>query len=269
MVRRLRPDPGRFVSCDRQPDRGGDPGDAELSDAGGRIAGRAGRDDRRSRQTGARNGFIATGRRSLHVGGHAAIPLFSNRYRNNAFSRDLINRMRAARVEMSNQGNVASSIDGDSRERESSDDSLIGRATLIPIGAIEPEERWRHMMHSLNACSDGARINRQRKDGALDSRRKMTSGDRSRCSATIDILDQPTSSTLVLSWRDSTGGHYGYQNWQKGFARRPGLCAMSGMPITPGDEIFRPSVRHGRPTNASAMILAIHIACIDFALITT
>lgn len=170
---------------------------------------------------------------------------------------------------MSNQGNVASSIDGDSRERESSDDSLIGRATLIPIGAIEPEERWRHMMHSLNACSDGARINRQRKDGALDSRRKMTSGDRSQCSATIDILDQPTSSTLVLSWRDSTGGHYGYQNWQKGFARRPGLCAMSGMRITPGDEIFRPSVRHGRPTNASAMILAIHIACIDFALITT
>ena len=52
---------------------------------------------------------------------------------------------------MSNQGNVASSIDGDARERESSDDSRIGRVTLIPIGAIEPEERWRHMMHSLNA----------------------------------------------------------------------------------------------------------------------
>lgn len=170
---------------------------------------------------------------------------------------------------MSNQGNVASSIDGDARERESSDDSRIGRVTLIPIGAIEPEERWRHMMHSLNACSDGARINRQRSDAALDSRRKMTSGDRSRCSATIDILDRPTSSTVVLSWRDSTGGHYGYQNWHKGFARRAGICAMSGMPITPGDEIFRPSVRNGRPTNASAMILAIRIACIDFARITT
>ena len=54
---------------------------------------------------------------------------------------------------MSNQGNVASSIDGDARERESSDDSRIGRVTLIPIGAIEPEERWRHMMHSLNASA--------------------------------------------------------------------------------------------------------------------
>ncbi|ORT82914.1 hypothetical protein B7G54_26110 [Burkholderia puraquae] len=176
--------------------------------------------------------------------------------------------MRAARYEMRNQGNVASSIDGDSSELERSDDSLIGCITLIPTDAIEPEERWRHMMHSLNACSDGARIDRQRKDCALDSRGKMTSGDRSRCSATIDILDQPTSSTVVLSWRDSAGGHYGYQNWHKGFARRPGLCAMSGMPITPGDEIFRPSVRNGRPTNWSAMILAIHIACIDFARIT-
>ncbi|OXI92553.1 hypothetical protein CFB41_36205 [Burkholderia sp. AU33803] len=177
--------------------------------------------------------------------------------------------MRAARVEMSNQDNVSSSIDGDAREPERSDDSRTGRVTLIPTDAIEPEERWRHMMHSLNACSDGARLNRQRKDGAVDSRRKMTSGDRSRCSATIDFLDQPTASTVVLSWRDSTGGHYGYQNWHKGFARRPGLCAMSGMPINPGDEIFRPSARNGRPTNGSAMILAIHIACIDFARITT
>ncbi|WP_175043415.1 DUF3331 domain-containing protein [Burkholderia lata] len=191
-----------------------------------------------------------------------------NRYRKTFFSRDLINRMRAARYEMRNQGNVSSSIDGDSREPERSDDSPIGCVKLIPIDAIEPEERWRHMMHSLNACSDGARINRQRQDCAFDSRRKMASGDRSRFSATIDILDQPTSSTVVLSWRDSTGGHYGYQNWHKGFARRPGLCAMSGMPINPGDEIFRPSVRNGRPTNWSAMILAIHVSCIDFSQIT-
>ncbi|VWD03488.1 hypothetical protein BLA18109_04731 [Burkholderia lata] len=43
---------------------------------------------------------------------------------------------------------------------------------------------------------------------------------------------------------------------------------MSGMPIHPGDEIFRPSVRNGRPTNWSAMILAIHISCIDFSQVT-
>ncbi|WP_175004068.1 DUF3331 domain-containing protein [Burkholderia lata] len=169
---------------------------------------------------------------------------------------------------MRNQGNVSSSIDGDSRELERSDDSRIGCGTLIPIDEIEPEERWRRMMHSLNACSDGARINRPRKDCAVDSRRKTTSGDRSRCRATIDMLDQPTSSTVVLSWRDSTGGHYGYQTWHKGYARRTGLCAASGMPIEPGDEIFRPSVRNGRPTNWAAMILALHISSIDFARIT-
>ncbi|MDN7875202.1 DUF3331 domain-containing protein [Burkholderia aenigmatica] len=170
---------------------------------------------------------------------------------------------------MRNQENVSSSIDGDSRELERSDDSSTGCVKLISIDEVEPEKRWRHMMHSLiDACSDGARIHRQRNDYAVDSRRKMASADRSRYSATIDILDQPTSSTVVLSWRDSTGGHYGYQNWHKGYARRSGVCAMSGMPIIPGDEIFRPSVRNGRPTNWSAMILAIHISCIDFSQIT-
>ncbi|HDR9482927.1 TPA: DUF3331 domain-containing protein [Burkholderia aenigmatica] len=169
---------------------------------------------------------------------------------------------------MSNQDNVSSSIDGDSRELERSDDSLIGCTKLIRIEEIEPEERWRRMIHSLDACSDESRISRQRTAFMVDLRRKMTLGNRTSYSATIDLLDQPTSSTVVLSWRDSTGGHYGYQNWHKGCARRPGLCAASGMPINPGDEIFRPSVRNGRPTNWSAMILAIHISSIDFSRIT-
>ncbi|AYQ42033.1 hypothetical protein CVS37_29630 [Burkholderia lata] len=175
--------------------------------------------------------------------------------------------MLTARYSMRKQVSASSSIDSYSCEPTRSDDSSIS-GNLIRVDEIKPEERWRHITQSLSACSDGSSINIQIKDCTVDLRRKITLGDRSKCRATIDILDQPTPSTAVLSWRDSTGGHYGYQLWHKGCARRPGLCAVSGMPINLGDEIFRPSVRNGRPTNWSAMILAIHISRIDFAQIT-
>ncbi|WP_175914088.1 DUF3331 domain-containing protein [Burkholderia metallica] len=169
---------------------------------------------------------------------------------------------------MRNPGHVFASIAGHVGEPERSDDSPIGRARPVPFDEIEPAERWQRIMHSLTACSDSLPFGLRRKDYAADIRQKMTLAVRSTYSATIDFLDRPTSGTVVLSWRDSTGGHYGYQSWHKGCARRTGTCAASGMPIHPGDEIFRPSARNGRPTNWSAMILALHIARIDFARIT-
>ncbi|MBZ5795111.1 DUF3331 domain-containing protein [Burkholderia contaminans] len=170
-----------------------------------------------------------------------------------------------ARCKVRNHENFSSSLDGHSCDLEISEDPLINRAKLTPVVEIEPEERWRRMMQSLKACSDGTKMNLPLKDCTVDLPGKNALGDRSRCSATVDILDQLSSSTVVISWRNSTGGHYGHQTWHKGCARRSGLCAASGMPINPGDEIFRPSVRNSRPTNWSAMILALHISRIDFS----
>ncbi|WP_081894830.1 DUF3331 domain-containing protein [Burkholderia paludis] len=142
---------------------------------------------------------------------------------------------------------------------------MINREKLTPIVEIEPRERWCHMMKSLEACSDGTGMNLPLKDRTVDLLRKKSLVDLSRCGATVDILDQLSSSTVVISWRDSTSGHYGHQIWHKGCARRSTLCAASGMPINLGDEIFRPSMRYGRPANWSAMILARHISSIDFS----
>jgi hypothetical protein len=162
---------------------------------------------------------------------------------------------------MEKQGNAASPTDGCSCETTRS-------ADLISTNEIKSEERWRHITQSLVACSDGATINAHLKACTVDLRINIASSRRSRCCATIDILDQPTATTAVLSWRDATGGHYGNQLWHKGCAKRPGLCAVSGTPIKLGDEIFRPSVRNGRPTNWTAMILATHLPRVDVAQIT-
>ncbi|WP_374193516.1 DUF3331 domain-containing protein [Trinickia mobilis] len=121
----------------------------------------------------------------------------------------------------------------------------------------------------LDACSgENAIVN----DALLRARngcRGYAPKDYSGRNAKIEIIDRPTQSTIVLSWRDPTGCRYGYQTWRKAIAKRPGMCAMSGASIRRGDMIFRPGMNGGRPANASAMILAIHIdslgigACAD------
>jgi hypothetical protein len=119
--------------------------------------------------------------------------------------------------------------------------------------------RWRHITKVIAACGGGG-------DGAIGCmprRAVVASGLLFRgCSgrnATIEILDRPTPTSAVLSWRDPTGSSYGYQLWQKGSAKRGGSCALTGAPIRRGDFVFRPRVASARPANASAMILAAHI----------
>ncbi|WP_175152702.1 DUF3331 domain-containing protein [Paraburkholderia ultramafica] len=78
---------------------------------------------------------------------------------------------------------------------------------------------------------------------------------------TIEIVDRSTSMSAVLSWRDPTCCNYGYQAWRRTVARHEGVCALSGGSVRRGDAIFRPALRGTRPTNASAMILAVYIDC--------
>jgi hypothetical protein len=72
----------------------------------------------------------------------------------------------------------------------------------------------------------------------------------------VTAVDRPSSTTVVLDWRDPTKCCYREQLWIAARARVAGRCAMSGAAITPGDEIFRPRPARPVPRNVSAMILA-------------
>ncbi|MCC8404648.1 DUF3331 domain-containing protein [Paraburkholderia sp. MMS20-SJTN17] len=76
-------------------------------------------------------------------------------------------------------------------------------------------------------------------------------------SAAIKLLERISESRVLISWSDPTSCRYGAQTWVLCVARCSGNCALSGVGIHPGEEVFRP-VQRSRvsPINASAMILA-------------
>jgi hypothetical protein len=119
--------------------------------------------------------------------------------------------------------------------------------------------RWRRITELLAACG-----RRGGKAGECTSRRRVVAGVSSfrECSgrnAAIQILERPTPTSAVLSWRDPTGSSYGYQVWQKRIAKRAGNCALTGLPIRRGDPVFRPKEASVSQANAAAMILAVYI----------
>ncbi|WP_144140836.1 DUF3331 domain-containing protein [Paraburkholderia sp. BCC1884] len=70
----------------------------------------------------------------------------------------------------------------------------------------------------------------------------------------VNLLDEPTETSVTVSWHDSTVCNYGEQVWRTGHARGPGVCALSRAQIKRGDPIYQPTGRP-RPINAGAMIL--------------
>ncbi|MFC0398749.1 DUF3331 domain-containing protein [Paraburkholderia rhizosphaerae] len=82
--------------------------------------------------------------------------------------------------------------------------------------------------------------------------------------SSIRRIERQTGSTILVSWSDPTLGRYQDQAWRAGFARKPGVCGLTGMPVRRGDAVYRPVVRGGvRPLNALDMILAetLPLAC--------
>lgn len=120
---------------------------------------------------------------------------------------------------------------------------------------------WLHMIGTLRATSDsdGSVESPVRRGESSSARRALDGGHV--FNATIQILDRPSPLSVVLSWSDPTRCHYGYQSWLKSVAKRAGVCAWSGGPIRCGDAIFRPAIRGNKPSNVSAMILAVYIEC--------
>lgn len=75
----------------------------------------------------------------------------------------------------------------------------------------------------------------------------------------VQVLERPTSSTVLVQWRSTARCHYGDQLWIRGVAKRTGACALSGRPVARGDRVYYPRHGRGRQSNALAMILAAYI----------
>jgi len=76
-----------------------------------------------------------------------------------------------------------------------------------------------------------------------------------RLAVQVRVVERPTHTTAIVSWRDPTRCSYGDQVWQATRAREAGVCAMSGRPIQQGDTIYKPRCCKPAPLNADAMIL--------------
>jgi hypothetical protein len=71
----------------------------------------------------------------------------------------------------------------------------------------------------------------------------------------VTLLDRPSHTSALVSWKDPTRCSYGYQLWCLSVAKRHGFCSMSGHQIKKGDSVYRPRA-FPRPVNATAMILS-------------
>jgi hypothetical protein len=76
----------------------------------------------------------------------------------------------------------------------------------------------------------------------------------------VEVLERISTSSALVSWRDSTRCRYGSQMWHRSVSHRSGICALSGSEIRPGDSVYQPRTRP-RALNASAMILSAHVEC--------
>lgn len=123
----------------------------------------------------------------------------------------------------------------------------------------DPALRWRQIARSLGAVDDERERIPERASRRMRRAELLGASERGNDNVKIEVLDRLTTVSVVLSWRDSTGCSYGYQLWQKGVARRAGMCAISGLAIRRGDHIYRPGTIGRLPSNAAAMILAIYI----------
>jgi Domain of unknown function (DUF3331) len=121
------------------------------------------------------------------------------------------------------------------------------------------DDAWVQTIGLLNLLSAnrGAGVDKKDKNAARVQRgMRDFMHDREARGVCVSVIDKPSASTATIAWRDPTVGCYGDQVWRASVSRSHGVCAMSGLPILPGDAIYRPRARHPLPLNLTEMILA-------------
>ena len=56
----------------------------------------------------------------------------------------------------------------------------------------------------------------------------------------VTVIERPSPTLAIVSWRDATHCRYGEQIWTAASARSSGTCSLTGRPIARGEAIFRP-----------------------------
>lgn len=107
-------------------------------------------------------------------------------------------------------------------------DSIVERA-LIPLleslsGSLQSE--------CLNTCRSPSQQSKERNSS-------LRADGYNACTRFV-VLERLSMVTLSVTWSDPTLGHFAGQVWRRGAAQVDAFCALSGMPIHPGDVIFRP-----------------------------
>jgi hypothetical protein len=123
---------------------------------------------------------------------------------------------------------------------------------------------WRQILLKLSEAHVSAAHDNAPRAGSASPKtrraRSLTAGSRARSarfasfstSVTIKVLER-SERVAMITWFDPTSCHYAEQRWHRATTLRSGTCALTGVPIARGDDIFRPS-RADR-MNAHAMIL--------------
>ncbi|CAB3764796.1 DUF3331 domain-containing protein [Paraburkholderia humisilvae] len=112
---------------------------------------------------------------------------------------------------------------------------------------------WSQTLNLLSSLSHGATgLPRPRRLKSCAARAPSAAS----CTGTARLVERVGERLLTVSWSDPTSCCYPDQPWVVAIARRDGVCALSGQPISYGDPIFRPRAAKLMPTNAQAMMLA-------------
>jgi hypothetical protein len=131
---------------------------------------------------------------------------------------------------------------------DSSDKPLICRALLDVIKPANVLVR----LDQLTAVRSAASSRRRRPPEHVHANASSVDGG-----VHVAILERMTTRTMTVRWSDPLSGSYGEQLWRRSRSRYRSRCSLSGLPIGPGDAVFKPACYGCRtPFNQHRMILA-------------
>jgi hypothetical protein len=137
-------------------------------------------------------------------------------------------------------------------------ESLNARTSDRRMQESLSQTRWEHITYALSQrptsrCAEKRRAEYRRHEKIIFD--KSFELDH----ITVELLERPTSSTVLVSWHDPQHCSYNYQLWRQSSSRSDGVCALSGKTIDCGQRIYRPGAREVHVMNSTAMILAFYV----------
>jgi hypothetical protein len=109
-------------------------------------------------------------------------------------------------------------------------DNIVARA-LIPL------------LTPLSGSDEPQCAGRSRLPGDESKECAPSSPEGNKTCSQVIVHERPSHATLSVTWSDPTLGHVVCQVWRRGVSQIDAFCALTGVPISRGDSIFRPRPR--------------------------